>query len=112
MVFLQILAFGRVQDNRVQRKSARVAAKAERERKLRREEEKKATGPTTTITINGHASAPSGAYETARNGTVKRSMNGQLSSTQSHHVVPNGKPIIYEIAESPPETSSEDETMI
>jgi hypothetical protein len=40
MVFVQLLAFGRVSDNRVQRKNARAAAKVERER-LRKEKSEK-----------------------------------------------------------------------
>jgi hypothetical protein len=40
MVFVQLLAFGRVSDNRVQKKTARAAAKAERER-LRKEKSEK-----------------------------------------------------------------------
>ena len=54
MVFVQLLAFGRVSDNRVQRKTARAAAKAERER-LRKEKSEKieAIGVYTMAKVSG-----------------------------------------------------------
>ncbi|RDW80420.1 hypothetical protein BP5796_05118 [Coleophoma crateriformis] len=61
MVLIQCLAFGRVQGNRVQRRSAR-AARAERE-KLRKEKpsEEEVSGPALKIKMNGHATGLDGA---------------------------------------------------
>ncbi|KAF4632214.1 hypothetical protein G7Y89_g5917 [Cudoniella acicularis] len=84
MVIIQVLAFGRVSDNRVRRKSAK-AAKIERE-KIRREKLEKLQAERMHIAsqTNGHADALDGLRDLPqKNGNINGAVNGLQT--------PNGK---------------------
>lgn len=88
MVLVQVLAFGRVSDNRVQRKSAK-AAKLERER-IRKEKLEKAVEvrKQTASNVNGHANGTlDGACDIPGeqklpNGIANGGMTNQVSSDE------------------------------
>ena len=65
MVVLQVLAYGRVSDNRDLRRNIRAARKAERERLLQSAEGTEKEGLTPTSTTRGKPSCPDNAHENA-----------------------------------------------
>lgn len=113
MVAVQIFCYGHVADTRVRRKSARAAAKAERERidKVRANQRKKGEGLSVS-TANGHIDSVDGNDDTPTltNGGSKFPANGYSSpklSAPSSMVMAD----VSDTDESVLETSSEEEPM-
>jgi hypothetical protein len=112
MVLVQLLAFGRVSDNRVKRRAVR-AAKKERERQLKvaveeaQHARREAAARVTSL---------DGAVETAAigNGVAKKPVSGHKVTESRVLSTMNGKIKIEDPDESPQETSetSEEETII
>jgi hypothetical protein len=112
MVAVQVLAYGTVNDNRVRRKSARAAAKAEREKKIALEAERKVSKQAAAMTMNGHGTGLDGTLETCNE------VIGVLSNGQPLKYVdatfPDGELKIndFEVGSTSSETSSEEETIV
>lgn len=111
LVFLQLLLFGRVQDNRVRRKSAKAAAKAERERHAngtmpveRKSAQKGSFEVRKDVVDRAYDSVSKGAAQERMNGHTSTLSSGSVSSTWSKRDVSDSD-------ESTQETS-EEETML
>jgi len=115
MVFVQLFAFGRVSNNRVRRKSARAAVKAEQEKKgsSAMGGVKKKRASSSGLIMNGQLAGHDGAEEFTSDGTSGSRMT--RPSTLKHPFVtfPNGLPKedSPDSNESTQETS-EEETII
>jgi hypothetical protein len=112
MVLLQVLAYGKVNDTRVRKKSARAAAKAERERKASQKVDKTASEAYPLGTMNGHVSECDTVKDTSSQPYAKNATNGRLSLTHNDCAAPFTKEDIQHIEDSTTEPSSEEETIV
>lgn len=117
MVLVQILAYGRVSDERDRKRSARAAVKAARERKIALEEdmtreEERISLESLAPVMNGHAAEHALTGLTPNKNVMKELVNGQSLPTRSNGKAVNGKLETYHIEESTPEPSSEEETIV
>jgi uncharacterized LabA/DUF88 family protein len=111
MVLVQILAYGKVNDTRVRKKSARAAAKAERERKAAQKDQKLASD-TRTTTMNGHVSETVKAQDTTLPPNTKNAMNGRSTAAHNKCAAPHSNEDLQYIEDSTTEPSSEEETIV
>lgn len=106
MVLVQVLAYGTVNDNRDQRKIAKAAAKAERERKIAIEKERMLLKLPEAASMNGH-----GAIHEPLHDVSNKVTNGTLQKHSSCTSADNG----IEAQDSEGNTtefSSEEETIV
>jgi hypothetical protein len=108
MVLVQVLAYGTVNDTRVRRKSARAAAKAERERKAAQRDNKSVSEANTPTTANGHALESDKTHENSLPSHTKDVMNGSTHA----YCAPDHKSEITRLEYSTTEPSSEEETIV
>jgi hypothetical protein len=108
MVLVQILAYGRVNDTRVRKKSARAAAKAERERKAAQKDQKSASEACRTATMNGHVSEFDNPQDATLPTHTRNTMNGRSPAAHDKCAGPQSKDIQH-IEDSTTELSSEEE---
>jgi hypothetical protein len=111
MVLVQILAYGKVNDTRVRKRSARAAAKAERERKAALKNQKSASQACTT-TINGHVSESDNPQNTTFSQYTKNAMNGISPTVHDECEGQRSKEDKQHIEDSTTEPSSEEETIV
>lgn len=113
MVLVQILAYGKVNDTRVRKKSARAAAKAERERRAAQREQKPASNASTTATMNGHMSEFDNPQDATLPAHTKMAMNGLSSAAPDECTAAHSKDGMEQrIEDSTTEPSSEEETIV
>jgi len=103
MVLVQILAYGKVNDTRVRKKSARAAAKAERERQ--------AALQACTTTIDGHVSESDNPQNTTFPQYTKNAMNGNSPTAHDECAGQRSKEDKH-IEDSTTEPSSEEEIIL
>lgn len=108
MVVVQVLAYGKVNDTRVRKKSARAAAKAERERKAAHKDQKIASESCTAATMNGHISESDKNQDLPLSLHTKNTMNGRV---HDECTAPESKDL-QNMEYSTTEPSSEEETIV
>lgn len=112
MVLVQILAYSKVNDTRVRKKSARAAAKAERERKAAQKDRKSASEACTITTMNDHVSESDEPQNTTFPPYTKNAMNGYSPAAHDECTGPQSKEDVQHIEDSTTESSSEEETIV
>jgi hypothetical protein len=112
MVVVQILAYGKVNDTRVRKKSARAAAKAERERKAAQKDQKLVSELCASRKMNGHISESDKLKDVTLSSHTKDAMNGHSSASHDKCTASGGKVDLQNIEDSTTEPSSEEEMIV
>jgi hypothetical protein len=112
MVVVQILAYGKVNDTRVRKKSARAAAKAERERKAAQKDQKLVSGLCTSGKMDGHISESDKLQDATLSPHTKNAMNGYSAAPHDECTAPGSKVDLQNIEDSTTEPSSEEEMIV
>jgi hypothetical protein len=110
LVIVQILAYGRVRNNRVKRKSAR-AAKMEQEKVARISREALDSKTVSRQTSTGPIFEIAGPHDVPMNGSTRKFVNGQISLSDPVNLGLNDGPEKYQGGINTPEISSEEETI-
>jgi hypothetical protein len=111
MVLVQVLAYGKVNDTRVRKKSARAAAKAERERQAAQEDQKSISQVCTTTTTDGHLSESDKPQNTTFSPYSNNVMNGR-SQPAHGECAEQSKDDKRHLEDSTTEPSSEEEIIV
>lgn len=109
MVLVQVMAYGKVNDARVRRKSAKATAKAERERKAAQRDNKSASEADSVTTMNSHASESDKAQDASLPPPSKNVMN---RSAYAYSMATKNKEETAHTEDSTTEPSSEEETIV
>lgn len=112
MVVVQILAYGKVNDTRVRKKSARAAAKAERERKAAQKDQKVASESCKSATMNGHISESDKLKDTSLSPHTKKTTNGHSAVLHDECTASGRNGDLQNVEDSTTEPSSEEETIV
>lgn len=111
MVLVQVLGYFKVNDTRVRKKSARAAAKAERERKAVQKEQKAASDSCISATMNRHMPRSDIVGDTASSPHPKDSLNGRYTALADEYEASKNEENIQNIEDSTTEPSSEEEAI-